>query len=169
MTIDSPQNPSEGWGPAIGHVFKRLLLMVAGYAVALLIGLFAVSVIYGILGSLPNAPSYYVAFELAPMAIIFLPGLALLAILIAFIVTVAQSLIAGVLAEIFRLRNFALHMLFGALIAASGFALIMPTEQTSIPEATSTEMIVMAVAGAIAGFVYWMIAGREAGFKRDRT
>lgn len=143
--------------------------MVAGYAVALLIGLFAVSVIYGILGSLPNAPSYYVAFELAPMAIIFLPGLALLAILIAFIVTVAQSLIAGVLAEIFRLRNFALHMLFGALIAASGFALIMPTEQTGIPESTSTEMIVMAVAGAIAGFVYWMIAGREAGFKRNRT
>lgn len=164
------QPPAAGsWGATIGHVLKRLLLMVAGYCVALLIGLFAVSVIYGLLGSIPDAPSYFVAFELAPLALIFLPHLALLAIIIAFIATVAQSLLAGLLAEIFRLRNFVLHMLFGALIATSGFAFIMPVEESGIPSATWVEMCVMAVAGALAGFVYWMIAGREAGFRRDRA
>ena len=69
MTLSEQPDSERGWGPAIGHVFKRLLLMVAGYIVALLIGLFAVSVIYGVLGSLPNAPDYFVLFELAPLAL----------------------------------------------------------------------------------------------------
>ena len=60
----------------------------------------------------------------------------------------------------------ALHALFGSLTATSGFALIMPAEETAIPQATWIEFAVMATAGAIGGFIYWMIAGREAGLRR---
>ena len=166
MSLPQQTGQNEGLGPVIGHVLKRLLLMFAGYIVALAIGLFAVAAIYGILGSLPDAPSYYVAFELAPLALLLLPHLALLAIIIALISTVMQALLAGLLSEIFSLRNFALHTLFGSLTAVSGFLLIAPVEESGVPSPTPIEYVVMAIAGAIAGFVYWMIAGREAGFRR---
>lgn len=66
----------------------------------------------------------------------------------------------------FSLRNFLLHMVFGAAAAAAGFALIWPSAPEDISPERWTDIGIIAAAGLVAGLVYWLIAGREAGFRR---
>lgn len=59
----------------IGHVLKRILMVLVGYLVAVLAGLIAVVVIYAILSSLPNAPGYFRLMEFTPVALLVVPPL----------------------------------------------------------------------------------------------
>lgn len=148
----------------VKHVLKRILMMLAGYFVAVLVGLIAVVVIYSVLSSLPNAPDYFGAVSLTPIALLFLPPAAMIIYFVTIALTAAQSLIFALIAEFFSLRNFLMHMLFGAAAAAGGFAMLWP----SVPEAPErwADMGIVAGAGLVAGLIYWLIAGREAGFRR---
>lgn len=147
------------------HVLKRILMMLAGYFVAVLVGLMAVVVIYGVLSSLPNAPDYFGVLSLTPIALLFLPPAAMIVYFLTIILTALQTLIFALIAEFFSLRSFWLHMLFGAAAAAAGFAMLLP----SVPEAPGrwADMGIIAAAGLVAGLVYWLIAGRDAGFRRS--
>ncbi|UVK37000.1 hypothetical protein LHFGNBLO_003986 [Mesorhizobium sp. AR10] len=146
------------------HVLKRILMMLAGYFVSVLVGLVAVVAIYGALSSLPNAPGYFSAVGVTPIALLFLPPAAMIIYFVTIVVTALQTLIFALIAEFFSLRNFLMHMLFGAAAAAGGFAMLWP----SVPEAPErwADMVIIAAAGLVAGLVYWLIAGREAGFRR---
>ncbi|SFP56986.1 hypothetical protein SAMN03159463_04476 [Mesorhizobium sp. NFR06] len=55
-------------------------------------------------------------------------------------------------------------MLFGAAAAAAGFMLILP-DAADDPERWG-DMGIIAGAGLVAGLIYWLIAGRDAGFRR---
>jgi hypothetical protein len=66
------------------------------------------------------------------------------------------------LAELFRWRSIFLYLAAGALIGLSGS--VLPVEDL-FPE-FQADMKMLAVAGAVGGFVYWLIAGRSAGFTR---
>ncbi|RVC63123.1 hypothetical protein EN779_05860, partial [Mesorhizobium sp. M4B.F.Ca.ET.088.02.2.1] len=50
-------------------------MMLAGYLVAVLVGLIAVAAIYGILSSLPNAPAYFDLMGVSPIAVLLVPPL----------------------------------------------------------------------------------------------
>ena len=58
----------------------------------------------------------------------------------------------------------AILMVFGAIAAVAGFALIWPDAPENPERWADTGII--AAAGLVAGLTYWLIAGRDAGFKR---
>ena len=148
----------------IGHVLKRILMVLAGYLVAVLVGLVALVAIYVVLSSLPNAPGYFDLLQFTPVAVLVVPPLGMFVYFLTIVVTGLQALVLALIAEFFSLRNSWLHMLFGAVAAASGFTLLWP--DASDDSERWADMGIIAAAGLIAGLVYWLIAGRDAGFRR---
>jgi len=148
----------------IGYVLKRILMVLVGYLVAVLVGLIAVVAIYAILSSLPNAPAYFELMEFTPVAVLVVPPLGMFVYFLTIILTGMQTLVLVLIAEFFSLRSFWLHMLFGAAAATAGFMLIWP--DAADDQERWADMGIIAGAGLVAGLVYWLIAGRDAGFRR---
>jgi hypothetical protein len=148
----------------VKHVLKRILMMLAGFFVSVLIGLIAVVVIYCALAALPNAPDYFGTMGLTPLVVLLWPPLGIFVYFLTIILTGAQTLIFALIAEFFALRNFLVHMLFGAAAAAGGFFLIWPGAEEDVER--WADIGIIAGAGLVAGLVYWLIAGRDAGFRR---
>ncbi|WP_192254052.1 hypothetical protein [Mesorhizobium caraganae] len=148
----------------VKHVLKRILMMLAGFFVSVLIGLIAVVVIYSALAALPNAPNYFGAMGVTPVVMLLWPPLGMFVYFLTIILTGLQTLIFALVAEFFALRNFLVHMLFGAAAAAAGFFLIWPGAEEDVER--WADIGIIAGAGLVAGLVYWLIAGRDAGFRR---
>jgi len=148
------------------HVMKRILMMLAGYLVALLVGLVAVVAIYAALSSLPNAPEYFGLMSISPIAVLLVPPLGMFIYFLTIVVTGLQTLIFALIAESFSLRNVLLHMFFGAASAVGGFALMWPSSPEDMDPERWADLGIIAAAGLVAGLIYWLIAGREAGFRR---
>ena len=119
------------------HVMKRILMMLAGYLVALLVGLVAVVAIYAALSSLPNAPAYFDVMSVSPIAVLVVPPLGMFIYFLTIVVTGLQTLIFALIAESFSLRNVLLHMLDApsgphlriALEMLGGIALVAAVER----------------------------------------
>ncbi len=78
-------------------------------------------------------------------------------------VAAIPALIMIIMAETFGWRSLILHLVFGVLIGLAAFLL-------GIGGATETREAVTlgGAAGAVGGFVYWLIAGRKAGLGQER-
>ncbi|AZO08075.1 MULTISPECIES: hypothetical protein [unclassified Mesorhizobium] len=148
----------------VGYVLKRILMALAGYLVAVLAGLIAIVAIYAVLSALPNAPAYFDLMGVTPIMVLVVPPLGIFVYFLTIVVTGAQTLVFALIAEFFSLRNFWLHMLFGAAAAAAGFLMLWPGAPDE-PERWA-DIGIIAAAGLVAGLVYWLIAGRDAGFRR---
>ena len=81
-------------------------------------------------------------------------------------------LILVVISEAFRVRSLLINMVAGALLIVGGYYasdLGRPRYEESIdhpPPTIPRQAEVAAAAGAVGGFVYWLIAGRNAGRER---
>ncbi|TRC99712.1 hypothetical protein FJV76_08780 [Mesorhizobium sp. WSM4303] len=148
----------------VKHVLRRILMMLAGFFVSVLIGLIAVVLIYCALSALPNAPDYFGTMKFTPLVVLLWPPLGMFIYFLTIILTGLQTLVFALIAEFFALRNFLVHMLFGAAAAAAGFFLIWPGAEEDVER--WADIGIIAGAGLIAGLVYWLIAGRDAGFRR---
>jgi hypothetical protein len=88
--------------------------------------------------------------------------------------TLLPAAILIALAEAFKLRSLLVHLAAGAAMLAlvyAGSGLAPPSYEESIdrpPPPVSREMELAAAAGAVFGFAYWLIAGRNAGRWRER-
>jgi hypothetical protein len=91
---------------------------------------------------------------------IFLSGFALLPAMIVALVT-----------EAFAIRGLLFYALGGAVVGAACYLSFVPfdTVTMSFQGIIRRELEVMTGAGAFAGFVYWVIAGRNAGAWRGRA
>jgi hypothetical protein len=147
-------------------IAKRLLLMLAGYLVAVLAGLLAIVAIYAVLSSLPNAPAYFSLAGLTPVAMLVVPPLGIFIYLVTVVVTAPQTLVFALIAEFFLLRNALVHVLFGAAAAAGGSFLFWPQSPQDMDAGRWADIGIIAAAGLVAGMVYWLLAGRDAGFRR---
>lgn len=84
-------------------------------------------------------------------------------------------LILIVLAEAFKVRSLLAHLAVGAAMLALvyvGSGLAPPSYEELIdypPPPISRDVELAAAAGAVFGFAYWLIAGRNAGRWRERT
>ena len=83
-------------------------------------------------------------------------------------------LILIVLAEAFRIRSLLINTAAGAALLVAGYygsGIAQPSYEESIDNPTPAiprQVEIAAAAGAVGGFVYWFIAGRNAGRWRDR-
>lgn len=145
---------------------KRLALATAGYVVAVVAGLLAVVALYAALSSLPNAPDYFDAMAITPIVAIAVPAIGVFVLLLTFVLTFAQAVIATLLSEFFALRSLWVHAVFGAMAAASGFVMVSPTLIDGTSGSDMADIAIVAASGLVAGLVYWLIAGRDAGFAR---
>jgi hypothetical protein len=100
--------------------------------------------------------------------VLLVPPVGVFIYVLAIFMTAAQSLALALIAESFALRQFWLHMLFGAVAAASGYALAAPISENAGWTLNNADMGIVAASGLAGGFVYWLIAGRDAGFRRPR-
>ena len=117
-----------------------------------------------ILSSLPNAPGYFELVEFKPVAVLVVPPLGMFVYFLTIILAGTQTLVFALIAEFFSLRRLWLHMRFGAAAAAAGFMLIWPDAVDDLER--WADMGIIAGAGLVAGLIYWLIAGRDAGFRR---
>jgi len=72
------------------------------------------------------------------------------------------AVIVILLAELFRWRSIFLYLAAGGLIGLS--AGVLPVE--TVDPQMRAENAMLAAAGLVGGFVYWLVAGRSAGFTR---
>lgn len=82
------------------------------------------------------------------------------------------SLVAIAISEGFGLRGMVYHVLAGGLVAA-GTWIIAGAGSPSAAQGLPAGTLVVLAAGFVAGFVYWLLAGRQAGCwrvqRRDGT
>jgi hypothetical protein len=80
-----------------------------------------------------------------------------------------------VLAETFRIRSLLINTAAGAALLLAGYygsSVAQPSYEESIdnpPPKIPRQAEIVAAAGAVGGFVYWFIAGRNAGRWRGRA
>ena len=77
------------------------------------------------------------------------------------------------LAEAFKIRSLLVHAITGAVLLVAGYyasGLAPPSYEESIdhPPPISRAAEIVAAGGAVFGFAYWAIAGRNAGRWRER-
>ena len=148
-----------------GHVAKRILLVVLGFFVSVLVGLLALVAIYAVLTSLPQAPDYFHALAMTPVAVLFVPPLGLFVYMIACLGTCIPVAITGLLSEIFGWRSVLLHCVFGLAASMFAFYSLWPVDVTG--EVNTYDIAIIAASGFVGGLIYWLIAGRDAGFRRS--
>ena len=84
----------------------------------------------------------------------------------------APAFLAIVLAETFNFRSVLYYLIAGGLCGVLGYMLSDPAAHfagTGTVQPILKELRLVAVAGIIAGFVYWLIAGRGAGKWKTRA
>lgn len=153
---------------ATRHVLKRVLMVLAGYFVAALAGLLAVVALYVVLGALPRAPDYFGVMSVTPIEALLVPPLGMFIYFLTIVLTGPPALALTLITEAFSLRSAWLHAIIGAACAALGFFLFWPHTAEELNPDRWADMGIVAVSGLVAGFVYWLIAGRDAGFRRPR-
>jgi hypothetical protein len=87
--------------------------------------------------------------------------IALIASMVVGAVAAVPALIMVLLAEAFGWRSLILHLIVGAGIGFAAFAVDIGGRSE-----VETDIALGGGAGAVAGFVYWLIAGRNAGRNR---
>lgn len=146
---------------------KRLALVIAGYFVAVIAGLLSIVAIYAALSWLPVAPDYFDTMAISAIMAFTVPSIGLFVLIMTFVLTFVQVLIMTMLSELFALRNLWMHALFGAIAATSGFIMVSLTLIAGVSDSDMVDIAIVAVSGLVAGLVYWLIAGREAGFSQQ--
>jgi hypothetical protein len=148
------------------HVLRRLLIALVAYVLALVAGLIAVAVIYGVLSNLPGAPSYFSTMSISPLFMLLLPPVGLLVFYVAVLLTCLPSLTMALIAELFSLRHAWLFALVGAVVGGGAFLYATPLFIGAIDGSDWADLAIVAAGGLIGGVIYWLIAGRRAGFVR---
>ena len=135
-------------------------------------------VLLGLIASCLTAALIKVLHVITPSELVGLTGSALtdrlarLAELVALTATqqtffvVPLALIAVVLAELNRVRSWFAYALIGAVIAAAGFYIQVVSESAVRTIVNPYAGQAYAIEGIAAGLVYWLLAGRFAGWRR---
>lgn len=148
------------------HVVKRLALVVIGFFLAVFVAVGAFAGAWVGLANLPDAPQRVTSMALMVVhrAVVIPDALALYAWYAA--AAALPGLILGIVIEAFRARGSFAPMAGGALIAIGLIVAQSPELQEGRDPELLIDLAVAAAAGFAAGFVYWMIAARSAGFAR---
>ncbi|MEZ5810422.1 MAG: hypothetical protein R3D45_03320 [Rhizobiaceae bacterium] len=147
------------------HVAKRLLLDVVGY-VSSLVGFFlALALLFAVAAKIHPEIGAWTVAGVSPVLAFTAPLAALFVVLTAAVLSAVPMAIAALLTEWFALRAPWFYAIPAAALAGGVYLHLSPRTVFGFDAVVLTETIVFAAAGAISGLVYWVIAGRKAGFR----
>jgi hypothetical protein len=147
----------------VGRVAIRVLLLIVGYLAGLTAGSAALPGILLIISSLVSDSEIFKLLGLGPFIILAAPIIMFYILWITLVLTFIPAVILNGLTEIFRLRRLWLHMLIAIVLALGAGLLLAPDWFSGMNRDRWLITMAIVVSAAIAGVVYWMIAGREAG------
>jgi hypothetical protein len=143
-------------------VIGRLFVILFGFLAACLVaGMIVVTaVLFPEFSDLGAGPVDQGVFQiLVAFGFIFVSGFALL-----------PAAIIALITEAFSIRGVLAYAIGGALVGVAGYLSLVPfdTDTLRFEGIVRRHMEIMTGAGIVAGLVYWMIAGRNAGAWRDQ-
>lgn len=153
----------------LGRIALRIVLVIVGYFAGLLAGSAALPGILLIISNIFPDSELFVLLGLGPFLILAAPIIMFYILWITMILTFIPAAILNGLTEILRLRWLWLHLVIAILLAVGAGLLIMPDWFSAMNRDRWLITIAIAISAAIAGLVYWAIAGREAGSWRNPT
>ncbi len=145
----------------IGRLFVIILAVIVSSIAA------GIAIAVGLLG-----PQWHVMGG-QPGGRVMFWGVAVVGSVFTSALTVLPLAIAIAVAETFKIRSLLVNTAAGALLLFAGYyssGLARPSYEESIdapPPPISQEGQLAAAAGAVFGFVYWLVAGRKAGRWRE--
>lgn len=73
------------------------------------------------------------------------------------------------ISEVFHLRGWLTFVVWGVLIALSGYATVVAGEGDALSLRTTYALWAFVTSGAVAGLTYWLLAGRQVGRYASRA
>ena len=139
----------------------RLIVILFGFLAACLVAgiIVAGAVLFPDLSDIGTAPIDQGAFDIVVgFSFIFISGFALL-----------PAMIIAAITEAFCIRSALAYALGGGLVGLACYLGLVPfdTETLRFEGIVRRHLEIMTGAGIVAGLVYWMIAGRNAGAWRE--
>lgn len=147
----------------IGRIALRIVLVIVGYLVGVLAGSVALPGVMLIISTLVPDSELFALLGLGPFLIFAAPIIMIYILWITMIITFIPAAILNGLTEIFRLRWLWLHVLIAIVLAIGAGLLIAPDWFSDMNRDRWLITIAIVLSAAVAGLVYWAIAGREAG------
>lgn len=153
----------------IAHIAKRIAFVILGYFAALAAAASAFPSILMIMSAFyPDSQIWQMA-GLAPLALLIVPIILFYIMSIILILTCIPAAILKLITEIFGLRQLWVHLLISLLLAAGTGLPLVPDWFSDMTLDRWLITLAIALSAMIGGVVYWAIAGRMAGFRRQET
>lgn len=145
----------------LGRIFVIIFAVILGSIAA------GIAIAIGVLG-----PQWHTAGDPAEPFLFW--GIAFIGSVFTGAIAILPLAICIAVAETFKIRSLLVNTLAGAVLLLAGYyssGLARPSYEESIdapPSPISREAELAAASGAVFGFVYWLIAGRNAGRWREK-
>jgi hypothetical protein len=141
----------------------RIFVIIAGYMCSLL-GLFAAfALFFGLASLAPIAPAYWSLTGVSPAIFAGAPVVGLFAVTVAIVLSAMPLALLVVATELFSWRSPAVYVVPAAVLAAAIYWQFSPRTIGGLDAIGQIEVTLFALSGAVAGAVYWLVAGRNAG------
>ena len=140
----------------------RLFVIAIGFLAACLVAgmIIVIAVLFPEFSDLGTGPVDQGVFQIMiAFGFIFVSGFALL-----------PAAIIALITEAFSIRSVLAYAIGGAVVGAACYLSLVPydTETWQFNGIVRRHMEIMTGAGIVAGLIYWMVAGRNAGAWRER-
>jgi len=146
---------------SLARLIGRVLLAAIGFLFACLAAGFVMMAAIGHPGLIADVPAD------TPLQPINQASAVILTSMITARMAFLPAMIAIVLGEILSARSVVAHLAAGMVVIVAGLSVPWP-DPTTVPLDTPQAWTMTLAAGAVAGFVYWIIAGRGAGIAPRR-
>jgi hypothetical protein len=141
----------------------RLITIIAAYLGGVIGLLVAFAILFGLASLVPSAPGYWTLTGVSPVIFAGAPTVGLFVIATAIVLSAIPVLLIVVLAELFSWRSWAVYAIPAATLSAVIYWAFSPRTIDGLDRIGLIEVVLFAVSGAVAGLIYWAIAGRRAG------
>ena len=149
------------------RALSRICVVIAAYACGV-IGLFAAfAILFGLASLTPLAPGYWTIAGISPAIFAGAPVVGLFLVTAAVMLSAVPMLLIVVLAEAFSWRSLFVYATPAALLGAVVYLIFSPRTIGGLDQIGWIETALFTLSGAVAGLIYWAIAGRKAGAWRS--
>ena len=151
----------------IAHIAKRIAFVILGYFAALAAGAAVFPGILLFIAYFKPDSELWQLLGLGPIAVILVPVILVYIMSIVMVLTFIPAAILKLITEIFSLRQIWVHLLISLLLAAATGLLLVPDWFSAMSLDRWLLTLAVLLSALVAGLVYWAIAGRMAGFRRE--